>query len=120
MVAVMKMKKLDPAEIERHGRRRRYDRREPYLPESSSRMDMIRGWRAHLLAACVAGVTVISAPAAATDFDAAAVDALMRRLMSADAVPGAALALIKDGRIVLERGYVFRDLASHAPVTTAT
>ncbi|HEX4507046.1 MAG TPA: serine hydrolase domain-containing protein [Alphaproteobacteria bacterium] len=40
--------------------------------------------------------------------------------MSADNVPGAALALIKDGTIVLERGYGVRDLAAHAPVTTAT
>ena len=35
-------------------------------------------------------------------------------------VPGAALALITDGRIVLETGYGFRDLETHAPVTTAT
>src|SRR6187200_704524 len=35
-------------------------------------------------------------------------------------VPGAALALIKHGDIVLEQGYGFRDLAAHAPVTTAT
>ena len=54
----------------------------------------------------------------AADVDAA--DALMLRLMSTDNVPGAALALIKDGRIVLEKGYGFRDLATHAPVTTAT
>lgn len=50
----------------------------------------------------------------------ASVEAMMPRLMSADNVPGAALALIKDGAIVLERGYGFRDLATHAPVTTAT
>jgi CubicO group peptidase (beta-lactamase class C family) len=47
-------------------------------------------------------------------------DALMLRLMSTHNVPGAALALIKDGSIVLEKGYGFRDLAAHAPVTTAT
>jgi CubicO group peptidase (beta-lactamase class C family) len=35
-------------------------------------------------------------------------------------VPGSALALIKDGSIVRERGYGFRDLVTHAPVTTAT
>jgi putative pyoverdin transport system ATP-binding/permease protein len=44
----------------------------------------------------------------------------MHHLMSADNVPGAALALIKDGRIVLEKGYGFRDLAPQTPVTTAT
>src|SRR5215472_763258 len=47
-------------------------------------------------------------------------DDLLLRLMSEDHVPGAALAIIKDGEIVLEKGYGFRDLAAHAPVTTAT
>jgi CubicO group peptidase (beta-lactamase class C family) len=50
----------------------------------------------------------------------AAIDALMSRLISTYNVPGAALALIKDGKIVLEKGYGFRDLAARAPVTTAT
>ena len=40
--------------------------------------------------------------------------------MSMDDVPGAALALIKDGNIVLEKGYGFRDLETHDPVTTTT
>jgi len=40
--------------------------------------------------------------------------------MSTDNVPGVALALIKDGAIVLEKGYGFRDLATSARVTTAT
>jgi CubicO group peptidase (beta-lactamase class C family) len=40
--------------------------------------------------------------------------------MSTHNVPGAALALIKDGSIVLEKGYGFRDLAADDPVTTAT
>ena len=40
--------------------------------------------------------------------------------MSTHNVPGAALALIKDGSIVLEKGYGFRDLATHAPITTLT
>jgi CubicO group peptidase (beta-lactamase class C family) len=55
---------------------------------------------------------------AAADFHAA--DDLMLRLMSQDNVPGAALALIKDGNIVLKKGYGFRDIETHAPVTTAT
>jgi CubicO group peptidase (beta-lactamase class C family) len=41
----------------------------------------------------------------------------MLHLMSMDNVPGAALALIKDGRIVVEN---FRDVAIHTPVTAAT
>lgn len=74
-----------------------------------------------LLGACavfiaVPGVIVHSALAA----DFSTVDHLMLHLMSMDNVPGAALALIKDGNIVLEKGYGFRDLATHAPVTTAT
>jgi CubicO group peptidase (beta-lactamase class C family) len=60
----------------------------------------------------------ISASVSAADFRAA--DALMLRLMSMYNVPGAALALITDGRIVLETGYGFRDLETYAPVTTAT
>jgi Beta-lactamase len=60
----------------------------------------------------------ISASVSAAGFRAA--DDLMLCLMSMYNVPGTALALIKDGRIVLERGYGFRDLVTHAPVTTAT
>jgi CubicO group peptidase (beta-lactamase class C family) len=75
-----------------------------------------------LRAACAVSVAIAvvttshSVPAA--DFSAA--DALISRLMSMDNVPGVALALIKDSWIVLEKGYGFRDLATHAPVTTAT
>jgi CubicO group peptidase (beta-lactamase class C family) len=83
---------------------------------------MIRGWSDRLLAACAVCVAVAvvtrSHSVPATDFPAA--DDLMLRLMSMDNVSGVALMLIKDGRIVLEKGYGFRDLESHAPVTTAT
>jgi CubicO group peptidase (beta-lactamase class C family) len=40
--------------------------------------------------------------------------------MSTYNVSGAALALIKDGGILLEKGYGFRDLETDAPVTTTT
>jgi CubicO group peptidase (beta-lactamase class C family) len=83
---------------------------------------MIRRLCEHLLAAGAVGIAIAvvttSHAVSAADFPAA--DALMSRLMSTDNVPGAALALIKDGRIVLERGYGFRDLATRAPVTTET
>lgn len=82
---------------------------------------MIRSWSDHLVAACAICVVVAVAPtrsASAAEFPAA--DDLMLHLMSTDNVPGAALALIKDGNIVLEKGYGFRNLATHAPVTTAT
>jgi CubicO group peptidase (beta-lactamase class C family) len=52
--------------------------------------------------------------------DPGTADALMLRLMSTYNVSGAALALIKDGGILLEKGYGFRDLRTAAPVTTAT
>jgi CubicO group peptidase (beta-lactamase class C family) len=83
---------------------------------------MIRNWCGRPLAACAVSIAVavvtISPSVSAADF--AAADALMLRLMSTYNVPGAALALIKDDRIVLEKGYGFRDLATHAPVTAAT
>jgi len=44
----------------------------------------------------------------------------MLRLMAMYNIPGAALALIKDDRIVLEKGYGYRDLTAQTPVTTAT
>jgi CubicO group peptidase (beta-lactamase class C family) len=83
---------------------------------------MIRSGNGCLLAACavcvVVAVVTTSHSVPAADFPAA--DNLMLRLMSMHNVSGVALALIKDGRIALEKGYGFRDLESHAPVTTAT
>lgn len=83
---------------------------------------MSRTWCGRLLAACVVAIAVAvvttSHSVSATDFPAA--DDLMLRLKSMDSVPGAALVLIKDGRIVLEKGYGFRDLVTQAPVTAAT
>jgi CubicO group peptidase (beta-lactamase class C family) len=83
---------------------------------------MIRSWRGRLLAVsavCIA-VAVVMTSESVLATDVGAVDALMLRLMSMDNVPGVALALIENGRIMLEKGYGFRDLATHAPVTTAT
>src|SRR5215469_911313 len=83
---------------------------------------MLGSWCGRLLAACAVSfavaVLVTSRSDSAADFPDA--DDLMFRLMSMDKVPGAVLALIKDGSIVLEKGYGFRDLAVQAPVTTAT
>jgi CubicO group peptidase (beta-lactamase class C family) len=80
-----------------------------------------RRWCGRLLAICAVGIaaTVVAA-ASVSAGDFSATDALVIHLMSTHNVPGTALALIKDGRIVLEKGYGFRDLAAHAPVTTAT
>jgi CubicO group peptidase (beta-lactamase class C family) len=84
-----------------------------------------RSLRACLLTACWVGVAiaVVTVPAplrAADPRDARAVDALIARQMSTYHVPGAALALIQDGRVVLVKGYGFRDLATNAPVTSGT
>jgi CubicO group peptidase (beta-lactamase class C family) len=83
---------------------------------------MNRSWYGRPLAICAVGIAVavvtLAASVSAADFSAS--DALMLRLMSTHNVPGAVLALFKDGSIVLEKGYGFRDLAAHAPVTTAT
>lgn len=83
---------------------------------------MIRNWFGRLLAVSAVSMAVAvvttSESVTATSFPSA--DDLMARLMSTDNVPGAALALIKDDRIVLEKGYGFRDLESHAPVTATT
>jgi CubicO group peptidase (beta-lactamase class C family) len=77
------------------------------------------------LRVCLVSIAIAAAiiPAPSKALEAVnidAIDALMLSLMSVDNVPGAALALIKDGRIVLERGYGFRDLETHAPTTTET
>jgi CubicO group peptidase (beta-lactamase class C family) len=82
--------------------------------------EMNRSWCGRPLAICAVCIAVavvtLAASVSAADFSTA----LMLRLMSTHNVPGAALALIKDGSIVLEKGYGFRDLAADTPVTTAT
>jgi len=83
---------------------------------------MIRGWRGRLLAASVVGIAIsfvpMSGSVSASDFRST--DALMLRLMAMYNIPGAALALIKDDRIVLEKEYGYRDLTARVPVTAAT
>ena len=89
---------------------------------TKARRLMIRYLWGRLPAACAvcivaAAVTALQAVSASEFTDA---DDLILGLMSREFVHGAALALIKDGRIVLEKGYGFRDLETQAPVTTAT
>lgn len=47
-------------------------------------------------------------------------DAFMEQAMREFKVPGAAVAIVKDGRIVLAKGYGFRDTAQKLPVTGKT
>jgi CubicO group peptidase (beta-lactamase class C family) len=45
---------------------------------------------------------------------------LIRRLMARDQIPGVAVGVIEQGRIAFERGFGYRDVASHLPVTPDT
>jgi CubicO group peptidase (beta-lactamase class C family) len=83
---------------------------------------MIRNWFGCLLAVCAVSiaVAVVTRSESLSAADLPAADDLMAHLISTDNVAGAALALIKHGRIVLEKGYGFRDLEAHAPVTATT
>lgn len=78
-----------------------------------------------VIVACALGlgvaVGVISTAALAeAPLDRPAVDTLMLDLIATHNVPGAALALIKRGEVVLEKSYGFRHLATRAPVTAQT
>jgi CubicO group peptidase (beta-lactamase class C family) len=79
---------------------------------------MIRSLGGRLFTMCAVSMSVavvtISLSLSAPDFGAA--DALMLRLMSTYNVSGAALALIKDGGIVMEKGYGYRDRETGAPM----
>jgi CubicO group peptidase (beta-lactamase class C family) len=89
----------------------------------SPRRQTIRDSRVLALYVLITSIVVgaVGVPASATDgVNVCDVDALMLRLMSKYNVPGLALALIKDHRIVMEKGYGFRDLETRAPVTTET
>ncbi len=81
---------------------------------------MIRRWCGFLLALWALGIAVPLAAQTLIPPAAPAADAVMLSLMATDNVPGAALALIKDGNVRLEAGYGFRDLKTLAPVGTAT
>ena len=76
---------------------------------------MTRKLCGRLLAICAVciSVAVVTISLSLSAHDSGAADALMLRLMSTHNGPGAALALIKNGSIVLEKGYGFRDLAAH-------
>lgn len=76
--------------------------------------------RRHLVRAVGIAATLAALPSRLPAADPAAIDALMVRQMAANHVPGAALALIEAGRIVLEKGYGIRDRETAAPVTPAT
>ena len=47
-------------------------------------------------------------------------DEFMLAAMKEFKVPGAAVAVVKDGKIILSKGYGFRDVARQLPITGAT
>jgi len=55
------------------------------------------------------------APLALADFDA-----YVQRVMQQWKVPGAAIAIVKDGKIILSKGYGLRDVKDNLPVTPQT
>jgi hypothetical protein len=61
----------------------------------------------------------MAAPVAAP-LDVAAVDAVVARALKAFDVPGMAVAVVKDGQVVLAKGYGVRSLATQAPVDANT
>ncbi|MGI4833632.1 MAG: serine hydrolase [Janthinobacterium lividum] len=60
------------------------------------------------------------APPVAAPFDVAAVDAVVARTLKAFDVPGIAVAVVKDGQVVLAKGYGVRSLATKAPMDANT
>lgn len=71
---------------------------------------------------CVALVTlvVLARPLAAAEPPFEGLDAFVVETMAEWQVPGLALALVRDGEVVLARGYGYRDLARTLPVTPDT
>src|SRR4051812_39190003 len=81
---------------------------------------MIRKWWARLamaLAALAGGSAAAAAPPAPTDAEVARFfDAFVSRQIKSLEIPGGALVVVRDGRVVLAKGYGYADLASKRPV----
>lgn len=70
-----------------------------------------------VIAACAAGV---GSPAGAQEADVRAFAAELDSLRQAHGIPGLAVAVVRDGRIVLSRGYGWADIEARRPVTEHT
>ena len=66
------------------------------------------------------GIVVVLALAAAASCTAQDTDALVERVRKEFDVPGIAVAIVKDGKVVLEKGYGVRRMGQAAPVTPDT
>ncbi len=77
-----------------------------------------------LLAFCAAGASMAQAPAAAAPASASAaafdLDADVARVLKNFDVPGLAIAVVKDGKVVVARGFGVRKLGEAAPVDGKT
>lgn len=70
--------------------------------------------------ALVLCVATSSLPAAAQGVPPADLDAYVQRAMSAFEVPGVSLAIVKDGKVLVAKGYGVRKLGDPAPVDART
>jgi CubicO group peptidase (beta-lactamase class C family) len=61
-----------------------------------------------------------TAPPVATPLDVAAIDAVVARTLKAFDVPGIAVAVVKDGQVVLAKGYGVSSLKTKAPMDANT
>lgn len=80
---------------------------------------MILGMRALAFTALLAVPSMLSAqPARAEQLDS--VDAYIARVMASEKVPGVSVAIMRNGRVLLTKGYGFADLEHKVPVTPRT
>ncbi|NJD19045.1 MAG: serine hydrolase [Gemmatimonadetes bacterium] len=71
-------------------------------------------------AVCLLGLILLPAALAAQQVDVAALDAYFAQAQKAWPVPGLSVAIVKDGRVVLEKGYGVRDVRGQDPVDEHT
>lgn len=69
---------------------------------------------------CVAQSRPSSAPSQSATAKLQGLDALADQAMKQWKVPGLAIAVVQDGRVIYAKGYGYRDLENKLPVTTAT
>ncbi len=75
---------------------------------------------ARIRAVALVGLLLLPAALAAQQVDVAALDAYFAQAQRAWPVPGLSVAIVKDGRVVLEKGYGVRDVRGQEPVDEHT
>jgi CubicO group peptidase (beta-lactamase class C family) len=79
-----------------------------------------RSHRARLVSLLLVGAAGLSASAVESNGNLDDFDAFMARAMEEFKVPGAAVAVVKDGKIILAKGYGYRDVERQQPVNGTT